>query len=107
MKNTDETCTRRHRPMRRVVLRAVAAAGIFTVAGAVYAQSVQEQRDDVRTTVNDTLNPLYAAQPNAKRAIANAAGYGVFNDFGMKILFAGGGTGKGLVVNNRTKKETF
>ena len=25
----------------------------------------------------------------------------------MKILFAGGGTGKGLVVNNRTKKETF
>src|SRR5450755_1217945 len=107
MKNTDETCTRRHRPRRRLVLRAVAAAGVFTVAGAVCAQSVQEQRDDVRATANDTLNRLYSAQPSAKQAIAKAAGYGVFTNFGMKILFAGGGTGKGLVVNNRTKKETF
>ena len=61
----------------------------------------------MRATANDTLNRLYRAQPSAKQAIANAAGYAVFNDFGMKILFAGGGTGKGLVVNNRTKKETF
>jgi lipid-binding SYLF domain-containing protein len=107
MKNTDKVCAHGHRGMRRVVLRAVASAGIFAVAGVAYAQSVQEQRDDVRATANDTLNRLYAAQPSAKQAVANAAGYGVFNDFGMKILFAGGGTGKGLVVDNRTKKETF
>ncbi len=80
---------------------------LLTLTGQVCAQSIQEQRSDIRATVNDTLNRLYAAQPSAKQAIANAAGYGVFNDFGMKILFAGGGTGKGLVVNNRTKKETF
>jgi lipid-binding SYLF domain-containing protein len=96
-----------HRQMRRRVLCAGAVSSLFSFAGIAHAQSVQEQRDDVRATVNDTLNRLYAAQPNAKQAIAKAAGYGVFNDFGMKILFAGGGTGKGLVVNNRTKKETF
>jgi len=39
------------------------------------------------------LDRLYRAQPNAKQAIARAAGYGVFTNFGMKILFAGGGTG--------------
>ena len=96
-----------YRPARRRTLRAAAATILFAVTAGAGAQSVQEQRDDVRATVNDTLNRLYAAQPGAKKAIANAAGYGVFNDFGMKILFAGGGTGKGLVVNNRTKKETF
>ena len=80
---------------------------LLFVTGAGHAETVEEQRADIRATVNDTLARLYRAQPSAKQAIANAAGYGVFNNFGMKILFAGGGTGKGLVVNNRTKKETF
>jgi len=31
----------------------------------------------------------------------------VFSNFGMKILFAGGGSGKGLVVDNKTGKDTF
>jgi len=31
----------------------------------------------------------------------------VFSNFGMKIFFAGGGSGKGIAVNNATKKETF
>jgi lipid-binding SYLF domain-containing protein len=30
-----------------------------------------------------------------------------FNNMGVKILFAGSGKGKGLAVNNKTKKETF
>lgn len=107
MKSTDEGCGNGLLPMRRMVLRTLAAAILSTLAGPGHAESIQEQRDDVRATANDTLNRLYRAQPSAKQAIANAAGYAVFNDFGMKILFAGGGTGKGLVVNNRTKKETF
>jgi lipid-binding SYLF domain-containing protein len=107
MKNYIEGSTPRHNTMRRMALRAVAAAGIFAVAGVACAESVQEQRDDVRATTKDTLDRLYRAQPGARQAIANAAGYGAFSNFGMKILFAGGGTGKGLVVNNRTKKETF
>ena len=69
---------------------------------------MQEQRDDIRATAKDTtLDRLYRAQPSAKQAIAKAAGYGAFSNFGMKILFAGGGSGKGLVVNNQTKQETF
>lgn len=94
--------------MRRTILRVAATAGFFAVVGAGHAApSVQEQRDDVRETAHDTLDRLYQAQPSARRAIARAAGYGVFSNFGMKILFAGGGSGKGLVVNNRTKQETF
>ena len=107
MKNAYEVCAG-YRPMRRRVLRAAVASGLFAVTGiALAAPSVQEQRDDVRETADDTLDRLYRAQPSAKQAIARAAGYGAFSNFGMKILFAGGGSGKGLVVNNRTKQETF
>ena len=107
MNDFGEDCMHGRQSARRRMLGMAAMMLLLTLTGQVCAQSIQEQRSDIRATVNDTLNRLYAAQPSAKQAIANAAGYGVFNDFGMKILFAGGGTGKGLVVNNRTKKETF
>ena len=35
--------------------------------------------------------------------IASAVGYAVFSNFGMKLCVAGGGTGKGMAVNNKTK----
>ena len=31
----------------------------------------------------------------------------MFSNFGMKILVAGGGSGRGVVVDHRTKQETF
>jgi len=39
--------------------------------------------------------------------VANAAGYAVFNNFGMKILVAGGGSGHGIAVDNKTKKTVY
>ena len=74
MKNTAEVGTRGYRKMRRIALRMAAAVMLFAVTGAARAESVQEQRDDIRATVNDTLNRLYAAQPSAKQAIAKARG---------------------------------
>jgi lipid-binding SYLF domain-containing protein len=38
--------------------------------------------------------------------VENAAGHAVFSNFGMKILVAGGGTGRGLAVN-RAGQEIF
>ena len=31
----------------------------------------------------------------------------MFSTFGVKLFFAGGTTGKGVVVNNRTQRQTF
>ena len=42
-------------------------------------------------------------QPSARKAVESAAGYAAFSNFGMKILVAGSGTGKGIAVNNKTK----
>jgi lipid-binding SYLF domain-containing protein len=64
-------------------------------------------RQAIRKSAQDTLEKLYERQPQARTAIEKAAGYAVFTNFGTKIFVAGGGSGKGLAVDNKTKKETF
>jgi lipid-binding SYLF domain-containing protein len=66
-----------------------------------------QQQADIRKLAQQTLTQLYESQPTAKGAISTAAGYAVFSNFGMKIFVAGGGSGEGLAVNRRTRKETF
>ena len=66
-----------------------------------------EQRASVRNMASQTLAQLYQANPASRNAIRNAAGYAVFSNFGMKILFMGGAKGEGLAVNNATGQETF
>ena len=68
---------------------------------------VDQERQEIRKMAQGILARLYKAQPSAKAAINRAAGYAAFSDFGMKIFVAGGGTGKGLAVDNKSKKETF
>jgi lipid-binding SYLF domain-containing protein len=71
-----------------------------------YAKGDAEQgRAEVRQTAQQILNELYSTQPSARQAIQSSAGYAVFSNFGMKIFFAGGGSGSGVAVNNQTKKE--
>jgi len=67
----------------------------------------EEKRNEIRKMSQDTLRRLYKAQPKAKSAVKNAAGYAVFSNLGVKILVAGSGSGKGIAVNNKSKNETF
>jgi len=76
-------------------------------SGADDAKKKEKARADIVKMSDATLSRLYKAQPQAKTAIAKAAGYAVFSNFGMKILFAGGGSGQGVAVNNGTKKRTY
>ena len=71
------------------------------------ASEKKKKRTEIQKMVDQTLEKLYAAQPKAKKAISQSQGYAVFSNFGMKILVAGGGTGKGLAVNKETGKKTY
>ncbi len=71
------------------------------------AETETEKQQQIRDMAQETLQLLYKADPMAKAAVKHASGYAVFSDLGVKILFAGSGKGKGIAVNNRTKKETF
>lgn len=90
-----------------VSLLVLNGAGLL-VSGASHADaSKAEQQAEVRDMAKQTLAQLYRIEPGAKQAIAKAAGYAVFNNFGMKLLVTGGGTGSGVAVDNASKRETF
>jgi lipid-binding SYLF domain-containing protein len=62
---------------------------------------------EVRKAAQEALSAVYKAQPSARKAVESAAGYAAFSNFGMKILIAGGGSGKGIAVNNKTQATTY
>ncbi len=66
-----------------------------------------EKQDFVRKMSETTLQELYLEKPEAKRKIKNAAGYGVFSNANINIIFASVGDGYGLVVDKETGQETF
>jgi lipid-binding SYLF domain-containing protein len=68
---------------------------------------VIQGRIQVREMAHDALATLYETAPGTRRVIERAAGYAVFSTFGVKLFFAGGTTGKGIVVNQRTSRQTF
>ena len=89
---------------RTMVMAATLAAG---VPGAAFAATKDESRAEVRKSANEALAAVYKVQPSARKAVESAAGYAAFSNFGMKILVAGSGTGKGVAVNNKTKATTY
>lgn len=101
--------------MRRNRIKTVLAIGLSFLLIGIWAaplfaaeeNEVLQERYRVREVGQDSLAALYEIQPSARYVIENAAGYGVFSTFGIKIFFAGGGTGKGFVHNNRTKRYTY
>jgi lipid-binding SYLF domain-containing protein len=90
-----------------IVLLLAAAALPPSASGADDAKAKEKARADIQKMERETLSRLYKAQPKAKAAVEKAAGYAVFSNFGMKIFFAGGGSGKGVAVNNATKKKSY
>jgi lipid-binding SYLF domain-containing protein len=90
---------------RRMVVLALACA--LMAPGLSSAASKQESQAEVKKVADQALAAVYKAQPSAKKAVESAAGYAAFGNFGMKILVAGGGSGKGVAVNNKTKAVTY
>jgi lipid-binding SYLF domain-containing protein len=80
---------------------------VSTFALAADKAEVDKERQEIRKRTKEILAQLYKAEPKAKANIQKSAGYAVFSNFGMKIFVAGSGTGKGVAVDNKTKKEIF
>ncbi len=82
--------------------------GLARTDGAEYKPTWKERaRADVRRMAQETLNHLYKIHPGARGEIEKSAGYAVFDDFGAHIFFLSTARGKGIAVDNETKKETF
>jgi len=94
--------------MRHTVMAMILTVTCTLAAStSAFAASKEESQAEVRQQAKEILAALYKLEPSAQKAVASAAGYATFSNFGMKILVAGAGTGEGLAVNNKTKAETF
>jgi lipid-binding SYLF domain-containing protein len=93
--------------MRNSYATLVSIAFLALAGSAQAAPGKAERQQEIRVTAQETLARLYEVNPAARKAVQKSAGYAVFSNFGVKILVAGGGSGKGIVVDNKTKQETF
>ena len=80
---------------------------LVLAAAPAWGASKEDKQKEVQKMSRETLAKLYKAQPSAKKAVEGAAGYATFSNFGMKIFVAGGGSGSGMAVDNKTKKATY
>jgi lipid-binding SYLF domain-containing protein len=84
---------------RHIKATFVVLAMLFTTVALAAANGEREKtRAEIRKASQDILATLYKAQPGARKAVENAAGYATFSNFGMKILVAGSGSGTGVAV---------
>jgi lipid-binding SYLF domain-containing protein len=91
----------------RFVLSLLATLALAAPAVAQDEAALIQKRQQVREMAREALASLYEIQPGARYVVEHVAGYAVFSTFGLKIFFAGGTTGNGLVVNHRTHRDTF
>lgn len=88
----------------------IALAGIPALQATAAEQSpakIQQTQDKIRQGTSDILAQLYGMEPSSRKQIASAYGYAVFSTFGMKLMVAGGGSGKGMAVRQMPRKELF
>ena len=94
-------------PQRQRRTLTLAIAAFAAAPGVAFAGKKEDEQAEVRKAAESALAAVYKAAPSARQAVAKSAGYAAFSNFGMKILLAGSGTGKGVAYNNKTKAMTY
>ena len=65
-----------------------------------------KKQAEIRQVAAASLQEFYKAQPSLEADVAKAPGYALFTTYGLSF-FIGGQGGKGLVHDNKTKKDRF
>ena len=89
-------------------LQTLSLAAIVMLAGcSAQGDTASQQRASIQKMRSETLNKLYALQPEARSDIQHAKVYAVFANNSSKILLFGFGSGYGVVRNKATGKDTY
>jgi lipid-binding SYLF domain-containing protein len=69
--------------------------------------TVTEKRQAIIDMQQDALARLYTEKPDTRAQINDAAGYAVFTNANINVIFFAAGTGYGVVNNNITGAKTY
>src|SRR5258708_30781375 len=94
-------------PLRRFLPFVILAAFLAGLAPTALAKgTVEERQASTRDMRDKVLADLYKDKPELKDRIKKAAGYAVFSNVGVNLIFASFAGGHGLVVDKKGH-ETF
>jgi lipid-binding SYLF domain-containing protein len=95
------------KPFKRVILPVFLVLAVLVQASVARADSnVDSQRAKVRAMRDSVLAELYSLHPGARSKIGEAAGYAVFSDVGVNLVFASFAGGHGVVVKKGLLRDT-
>ena len=66
-----------------------------------------DKRSEILTMRDQVLNQLYQTKPDTRAQVNSAAGYAVFSNANLNLLFVAAGTGYGVVTNNASREVTY
>ncbi len=79
---------------------AVALTVVLAGCASTGGQSADQKRQSIEQMRASTLNKLYKEKPYAADTIERAAGYAVFSNANVNLIFASAGGGHGVVHSN-------
>ena len=91
----------------KTFVRILTSSLFIMLLSATAMADAESDREKIRESAKASLEKLYSTQAGSKSVVEGAAGYAVFSNWGMKILLAGGGSGKGVAINRKSGAETF
>ena len=77
------------------------------LSACVSGDTASEKRANIQKMRADTLTKLYKLEPGARTRIRKAAGYAVFSNIGVNVIFLSAGGGWGVVRDNKSGKNTY
>jgi len=69
--------------------------------------TLSERRQIIDTMASQNLERLYAEKPSTQQEIAESAGYAVFSNANVHVIFVGGGGGHGVVIDKATGRKIY
>jgi lipid-binding SYLF domain-containing protein len=90
-----------------IVVVTVLVALVVAGCGPKKNLTLEERRQVVMDMEKETLARLYAESPETKDKVAKGAGYGVFTNANVNVVFVAAGGGYGVVVDNATGHRTY
>lgn len=67
----------------------------------------EERRQAIQSMRQEVLTELYSIKPDVQAQISNSAGYAVFSNANINLIFASFGGGVGVIHDNSTGTDTY